>query len=166
MKKRDVRLFVVATIILTTLFVVPLIDAYGISTKVEKAPFEWTAPGGCAIYQVVIKAGTNEFVYVKDETGPCYEVTGIGTPTARATRIGQPSPQCKDISHVTFMQDCATTAVTITKMSVVHPWIVYIVIITLIAITALRLILIIRERFDQRRYSRKLQERLDDIVDH
>lgn len=121
---RNIRLFIVALIILAFLLIVPAVDACGIGTKLEVAPFEWTAPSGCTICQV------------------------------------------KDISHVTFMQDCATTAVTITKMSVVHPWIVYIVIITLIAITALRLILIIRERFDQRRYSRKLQERLDDIVDH
>lgn len=83
---RNIRLFVIALIVLAFLLIVPVVDACGIGTKLEAAPFEWTAPSGCTICQVSIKAGTDEFVYVKDEAGSCYEVIGIGTPTARATR--------------------------------------------------------------------------------
>ena len=66
-------------------------------TRDESSPFTFTAPAGQVVTDVCIKAGTQIF----GSLAGCYVISGIGTPTATATRIGS-GPACKEISHVDF----------------------------------------------------------------
>lgn len=73
--------------------------------KTGSAPFKWDAPSGYIIDKVIIKAGTNCFVFKSNGSDGCYKVNGIGTGSAKASRVGEPSPECKEISHVEFYID-------------------------------------------------------------
>lgn len=70
--------------------------------KVETSPFKWTAPEGQVITKVVIKSGQGCFTFTSNGTDGCYWVTGIGTQSAKASRVGNPSSDCQEISHVEF----------------------------------------------------------------
>ena len=61
-----------------------------------------TSPNGEPIIQVVVKAGANCFTATSDGLihNGCYLVSGIGTDTVTVTRVGTPSPDCQEISHL------------------------------------------------------------------
>lgn len=73
--------------------------------KDEQFPFGFTLPNGI-VKKLVIKAGSQNqgdacFEFIQDGDDGCYSVSGLGTASASATKIGE-GPECKDISHVEF----------------------------------------------------------------
>ncbi len=74
--------------------------------KAESGPFTYTAPNGQTINQIIIKAGSQNqgdacFDFTLNGNDGCYEVSGFGTQTVTAVKIGS-GRDCKDISHAEF----------------------------------------------------------------
>ena len=74
--------------------------------KIESDPFTYTDPQALPISLVWIKAGSaqstdgNQCIeFNQDSDNGCYLITGIGTSTVTAQKIGE-GPDCKDISHI------------------------------------------------------------------
>ncbi|MGH2582143.1 MAG: hypothetical protein ACRDFQ_04525 [Anaerolineales bacterium] len=78
--------------------------------KDDSSPFSITADSGFIITHLCIKSGTENFVYTNNGTfeddgagnhNACYQISGIGTGTASAVKVGQGKGQvCQDISHI------------------------------------------------------------------
>lgn len=76
--------------------------------KDETAPFSITAPAGYVITSITIKSGDDCFTYTTngdketDANGnACYRISGIGSQTGEAEKIGVGHAQvCQDISHI------------------------------------------------------------------
>ncbi len=68
--------------------------------KDEHSPFGVTA-SGYTIDQICVKGGQNMITYNSNGSDGCWSVSGIGTQTASAVKVGQGST-CKDISHASF----------------------------------------------------------------
>ena len=76
----------------------------GWDRKDESAPFTSGSTG--IVTKVAIKSGQGCFVFLRNDTiADCYKVTGIGTNSAKAVRVGDPGPECQEISHVEFHID-------------------------------------------------------------
>ncbi len=74
--------------------------------KIESDPFTYTDPQGLPISSIWIKAGSAQSTddnqctqFDQDSNNGCYSVTGIGTSTVTAQKVGD-GPDCKDISHI------------------------------------------------------------------
>jgi hypothetical protein len=82
-------------------------------TKLDFSAESYTivAPAGSVVTTVAIKAGNSCTIYTSDSSGPCYAVSGIGTPTVTVTRIGSGSA-CKEISHIEYLTGPGTTPTT------------------------------------------------------
>jgi hypothetical protein len=76
--------------------------------KDESEPFSITAPTGYVITSITIKSGDDCFTYTTngdketDANGDaCYSISGIGTQTGSAEKVGVGAGQvCQDISHI------------------------------------------------------------------
>jgi hypothetical protein len=117
------------------LFLLLLIaSTYLVGTKIESPPFEWEAE--CPICRVDIKSGLNNITYTEDTDDGCYTVSGIGTTFGEAVQSGEDSPDCQEISHIVFYQDCSATAVNLVRISkepsIIIPILVFLVILVII----------------------------------
>lgn len=73
--------------------------------KVDGSPFNYS--GDVPICKVIIKAGSAQqgdactgFTFPPaSQSNTCYQVSGLGSTSIRATKIGS-GPECKDISHI------------------------------------------------------------------
>ena len=75
--------------------------------KDENSPFGITA-SGYIIDQICVKGGQNKIYYSSNGSDGCWSVSGIGTSTASAVKVGSGS-SCKDISHAAFHRIVAST---------------------------------------------------------
>ena len=68
--------------------------------KDEHSSFGVTA-SGYVIDQICVKGGQNMVTFNSNGSNGCWSVSGIGTQTGSAVKVGQGS-SCKDISHASF----------------------------------------------------------------
>lgn len=76
--------------------------------KDEHSAFTVTAPTGYIIDQICVKGGQNKKTFTANGSDGCWSVSGIGTQTASAIKVGSGS-SCKDISHSSFHRVTSAT---------------------------------------------------------
>lgn len=76
--------------------------------KDESGPFSYTTGAGKTITKVCVKASIETFYFTVDGSNGCYSISGIGTQTATAIKVGS-GKTCHDISHVSFYASSAPT---------------------------------------------------------
>lgn len=96
----------------------------GAVAKDESAPFEYD--GTQIITKVIIKSGQECISFKANGTDGCYWVMGIGTTHVKVSRVGNPSPECQEVSHVEFyaepQEDTATPVSTATRETPFKFW--------------------------------------------